>query len=155
MPLNPRVYGTGTFGVGQDAEGFLPQNTQSVALPNRLPRLRLGYDQFRQEPAITGLDWLFTPNPRLEEHLSVATLQASTKHWLRFTLPRVSSTRFRSDSCDSWRFKTIPLAEAAGNRFRCGFSLNRIILATEINSLAQYSNRTSELLVEALTHHSC
>ena len=65
MPLFPKVYGTGSFGVGRDAEGFLPQNTQSVALPNQPPRLGLGYDQFWQEPAITGLDWLFTPNPKL------------------------------------------------------------------------------------------
>jgi hypothetical protein len=44
-----------------------------------LSRLRLDYGQLRQEPAIAGLDWLFTPSHKLEEHLSVAPLQASTR----------------------------------------------------------------------------
>ena len=46
VPLFPKVDSVYAFGVGQDTEEFLPQNTQSVALPHKLPRLRLDYDQF-------------------------------------------------------------------------------------------------------------
>ena len=55
----------GKFGVEQKTEGFLPLNLQFVSLPFQLSRSRIDYGQFRLEPAIAALDWLFTPNPRL------------------------------------------------------------------------------------------
>ena len=83
-----------TFGVGQKTEQFPALNLLSVALQLPLSQLTLDYGQLRQEPAITVLDWLFTPNPRLEEHLLVAPLQASTRFYPHFTLPRIRSTGF-------------------------------------------------------------
>ena len=38
--LTPRVYDDNKFGVWQDAEEFLPLNTQSVSLHHYPPRLR-------------------------------------------------------------------------------------------------------------------
>jgi hypothetical protein len=52
------------FGVRQRAEAFRPLNPQSVALPHEPPRPRSACEQFRREPAISGLDWTFTPIPR-------------------------------------------------------------------------------------------
>ena len=99
-PPFPHVYDVRVFGVGQETEEFLPLNSQSVALPLELSQCRLDLGQFRQEPAITGLDWLFTPIPRLEEHLLVAPLQASTSCNRRFTLPRNRSPGFGSNPSD-------------------------------------------------------
>lgn len=97
------------FGVGQETEEFLPLNPKSVALQDQWSQSRLDCGQLRQEPAITGLDWLFTPNPRSEERLHTATLQASTRFYSRFTLPRIRSTGFGSYSCDFRHFHTLPL----------------------------------------------
>ena len=108
-PPFPKVYDTMTFGVGQKGEGFLPRASQSVSLPPWLSRLRLDYGQFRQEPAITGLDWLFTPRSKLEERLSAAPLQASTTFDGGFTLLRPSSPGFGSVPCDLRHFRTSTL----------------------------------------------
>jgi hypothetical protein len=97
----PGFYDAMTFGVGREAESFRPLNLQSVSLPSPLSQPRLDCGQLRQEPAITALDWLFTPNPKLEEHLHVEPLQASTRFYPRFTLLRVRSSRFGSYPCDS------------------------------------------------------
>ena len=105
----PEVYNVETFGVGQGTEEFLPLNPQSVALPPELSRLRLDYGQLWQEPAIPGLDWLFTPIRKLEEHLPVVTLQASTTFKGRFTLLTNRSSGFGSHSCDLRHFHTSPL----------------------------------------------
>lgn len=95
------VYNAGTFGVGQQTEQFPALNPQSVSLPFQLSRSKLDYGQLRSEPAITGLDWLFTPSPGSEEHLLVAPLQASTPFYGGFTLPGVRSSGFGSYPCDS------------------------------------------------------
>ena len=78
-----------------------------------LSHKRLDYGLFWQEPAITGLDWLFTPSRKLEEHLYVAPLQASTRFYPHFTLLTVRSPGFGSYPCDLWHFHTNSLAEAA------------------------------------------
>ena len=108
-PPFPGFFRAHAFWVGQRTEGFLPLNPLSVALPHVLRHPRLDYGLFWQELAITGLDWLFTPSHRLEEHLHVAPLRASTKNKLRFTLPTASSTGFQSDSCDLWHVNTTSL----------------------------------------------
>ena len=72
------VYNVLPFRVGQKTEGFRPLNLKSVSLPIELSRTALDCGLFRQEPAITDLDWLFTPIPRLGEHMHVAPLQTST-----------------------------------------------------------------------------
>ena len=109
-PPFPHFFDARAFWVGQRTEGFLPLNPLSVALPLMLSLWRLDYGLFWQELAITGLDWLFTPSHRLEEHLHVAPLQASTKNELRFTLLTASSTGFQSDPCDLWHVNTTSLA---------------------------------------------
>ena len=110
QPAFPEVYNVKIFGVGPETEGFLPLNLQSVALPSLPSRPRLDFGQLQQEPAITDLDWLFTPSPRLEEHLLVAPLRASMKYYLHFTLPRVRSIGFGSYPSDFRHFHTFPLA---------------------------------------------
>ena len=118
------VYDATTFGVGQETDSFRNLNFQSVALQSWRSRQKLDCGQFQQEPAISRLDRLFTPNPKLEEHLHVEPLQASTRFYPRFTLPRASSSGFGSHPRDLWHFHTTPLAscEAADVRFRYGFS---------------------------------
>lgn len=105
-PPSPGFKDDNAFGVGQGTEEFLPLNPQSVALQRYLSQPRLDYGQFRLEPAITGLDWLFTPSPKLEEHLSVEPRRASTISYYGFTLPRARSTGFGSGRCDFWHFHT-------------------------------------------------
>ena len=109
-PPSSTFYEAYAFRVGRRAEGFLPQNPPSVALPRRPSQVKLDYGQLRQEPAITELDWPFTPIPRSEERLSTAPLQASTGYYSRFTLPRYSSPGFGSDPSDSPHFHTVLLA---------------------------------------------
>ena len=142
MPPSPRVYDAWIFGVGQGTEAGRPLNPQSVALPSKQSCLRLDYGQLWQEPAIPGLDWLFTPIPKLEKHLSVALLQASTNCYIRFTLLRYSSTGFGSYTSDLWH-----LSHHAPRKLRAiGFPLDaplRVILATDVHSLARYSKRTT------------
>jgi hypothetical protein len=99
----------GTFGVGRTTEPFRVLNHQSVSLPRPLPPSRLDCGQLQLEPAIADLDWLFTPIPRLEEQLLLAPLQASTRFYSDFTLPRNRSTGFGSDPSDLWHFHTTPL----------------------------------------------
>ena len=131
------------FGVGLGAEAVRPLNPQSVSLQLWHTCLGLDCGQFRWEPAIPGLDWLFTPSPRSEERLSTEPLRASTSFYRGFTLPRARSPGFGSCPCDSWRFHTTLLACAARLRFRYGSPLRRVSLATETHSLAHYSERTT------------
>ena len=133
------------FGVGQKTDPFPDLNSQPVALPPRPSRPRLDYGQLRQEPAIAGLDWLFTPNLKLEEHLHVEPLQASTRSYPRFTLLKISSTGFGSLPCDFRHFHTSPLINCGLIAFASGAPL-QITLATRKNSLARYSKRTIQLL---------
>jgi len=100
-PAFPDVYDARIFGVGQGTESFRALNPQSVSLPSLPSQSRLDCGLFRQEPAITELDWHFTPIPRLQEHLLVEPLQASTQFYPRFTLPRIRSLGFGSKPCDS------------------------------------------------------
>ena len=106
---SPEIYEAEIFGVGQGTDSSRSLNSKSVALPLQLSPSGLDYGQLRQEPAITSLDWLFTPSPRLEEHLLVEPLQASTQFYPRFTLPWARSTGFGSHPCDSRHFHTSSL----------------------------------------------
>lgn len=116
-PLSHDFFDARMFGVGQEAEPFRILNPQSVALPSWLSLSRLDYGRLRQEPAIAGLDWHFTPSHRSGERLSTAPLQASTRFYPRFTLPKARSPGFRSYPCDSRRFHTAPLASCGSVAF--------------------------------------
>ena len=83
-----------------------PLNPQSVSLLSNETQSRLDCGQLRLEPAITVLDWLFTPNLRLEKSMHGILLQASTRFYPRFTLPKNRSNGFGSYTCDSWHFHT-------------------------------------------------
>jgi len=144
-PASPGVYNVTTFGVGQGTEEFLPLNPQSVSLPLLRSRPRLDYGQLWKEPAITCLDWLFTPNPRSQEHLLVAPLQASTMCYHHFTLPRIRSTGFGSYTCDSKALSHLAPRKLRALGFPSGTSF-RFTLATHIHSLARYSKRTTQPL---------
>ena len=74
------------FGVEQVSEGFLPQTHKSVALPHKASPLRLNLGLFQREPAITDLDWLFTPNQQSHERMHTAPLRTSTNRQVRFIL---------------------------------------------------------------------
>jgi hypothetical protein len=123
-PPSPSFYGIEIFGVGQGAEGFLPLNPRSVSLPSQLSPLRLDYGQLRQEPAITELDWLFTPIPKLKEHVHVAPLQASTRFYPHFTLLRNRSPGFGSHSSDCARFHRLDPRYLRSNWFPFEFSFS-------------------------------
>ena len=154
MPASPGVYDVYAFGVGQAPEPFRVLKGQSVALPRRLSQPRLDYGQLWKEPAITVLDWLFTPTPRLEEHLYVEPLRPSTQFYSRFSLPRSRSNRFGSHACDSRHFHTPRLIACALVAFASHASL-RLMLATDMHSLARYSKRTVQHHVSAAPHYQC
>lgn len=141
VPASPDFYGVRTFGVGQGPEPFRALKPQSVSLPHELPQSRLDYGQLWLEPAITVLDWLFTPTPRSEEHLYVAPLRPSTQFYSRFSLPRGRSNRFGSYPCDYRHFHTSLLITCELVAFAPPAPL-RVRLATKIHSLARYSKRT-------------
>ena len=154
MSASPRVYDVHAFGVGQDPEPFRVLKVQSVALPHGLSLRRLDYGQLWKEPAITILDWLFTPTPRLEEHLYVEPLRPSTQFYSRFSLPRSRSNRFGSHASDSRHFHTSPLITCGLFAFASHASL-RLMLATDMHSLARYSKRTLQRHVGAAAHYKC
>ncbi len=108
------------FGVGQKTDLFRDLNLQPVALPFQPSFLRLDCGQLWQEPAIAGLDWLFTPNLRLEEHLLVEPLQASIRFYPYFTLPKDRSSGFGLHPSDSWHFHTMLLASCKHIAFALG-----------------------------------
>lgn len=108
-PPSPRFYDSALFGVGQRTEGFLPHNSLSVSLPKQKSPPGLDYGQLRLEPAISELDWLFTPRPRSEERLSTEPLRASISYYGDFTLPRPRSLGFRSCPSDFQHFHTVSL----------------------------------------------
>ena len=114
------------FGVGQQAEQFPVLSPQSVALPRKSSPPRLDCGQLWQEPAIAGLDWLFTPTPKLEEHLSVEPLRASTTCYSSFTLPKGRSSGFGSDPSDFRHFHTALLV----NCEHVAFALSTLLLIT-------------------------
>ena len=47
--------------------GISPPKHPISALPRHQSPARLTLESFREEPAVTGLDWPFTTNPRLHE----------------------------------------------------------------------------------------
>lgn len=154
MSASPRVYDVHPFGVGQSPEPFRVLKAQSVALPDGLSQRRLDYGQLWKEPAITVLDWLFTPTPRLEEHLYVEPLRPSTQFYPRFSLPRSRSNRFGSHHCDCGHFHTPPLITCGLVAFASHAPL-RVMLATVVHSLARYSKRTVQQHIAAAPHDKC
>ena len=110
------------FGVGQKTDLFRDLNLQPVALPFQPSFLRLDCGQLWQEPAIAGLDWLFTPNLRLEEHLLVEPLQASIRFYPYFTLPKDRSSGFGLHPSDCRHFHTLPLINCRLIAFASGTS---------------------------------
>ena len=143
----------GIFGVGQRTDPFRGLNPRSVSLPFRHSPPGLDCGQFRQEPAIAGLDWLFTPSHRSWERLSTEPLQASTRFYPRFTLPTARSPGFGSCPSNFRRFHTPPLASCGLVAFAPDAPF-QVILATQAHSLARYSKRTAELR-RALPYDGC
>jgi hypothetical protein len=117
---------------------------QSVALPRAKPRARLHLDAFREEPAISSLVRLFTPNPRSpERYVTQYRYRASIALSHNFTLPRVRSTGFGSYPGNFRHFHTTPHAakQLRACRFRYGYAAEQLNLTTEINSLPRSSKR--------------
>ena len=112
------------------------------ALQHGLSPLRLSCEIFREEPAISRLDWPFTPIPRSSERFA---------HQHRFgpppEFPQASSCpgidrRASGIPSTTPGEHTPPLANAAGGRFPFGFVGKLLNLAVERNSLAHFSRRT-------------
>lgn len=154
MPASPSFYDVHPFGVGQGPEPFRVLKAESVALPDILSQLRLDYGQLWKEPAITVLDRLFTPIPRLEEHLYVEPLRPSTQFYPRFSLPRNRSNSFGSQAYDFGHFHTPPLITCGLVAFASHAS-TRLMLAIDLHSLARYSKRTLQHHISAAAHYHC
>ena len=84
-------------------------------------------DNFRGEPAITNLDWTFTPNHRSSQNVATVT---GTVLRLLLDLSMIRSISFGSNMSS---FKPLSLR------------LLKIKLATHINSLAHYTKGTLSL----------
>lgn len=70
QPLTPVVYKDDDFGVCKGAEKFPPQTSRTVSLHRRHSRTRLSYGTLRGEPAVSGFDSPFAPNPRSWERIA-------------------------------------------------------------------------------------
>jgi hypothetical protein len=112
------------------------------------PGLDLGL--FRQEPAIAGLDGLFTPSHRSKECLHTKPLRTSTRFYPRFILPTARSSSFGSHPSNSRPFQTSPLINCG--LFAFASDALAVILATRVHSLARYSQRTLQIL-RSVTHY--
>lgn len=154
MPASPDFYDVRPFGVEQDPEPFRVLKVEFVSLPDALSQSRLDYGQLWKEPAITVLDWLFTPIPRLEEHLYVEPLRPSTQFYSRFSLPRNRSNSFGSQESDFRHFHTSPLITCGHIAFASHAPL-QLMLATLLHSLARYSKRTLQHHFSAAAHYNC
>jgi hypothetical protein len=84
--------------------------------------------------------------------MHVAPLQASTGYYPHFTLSRARSNGFGYDPSDFRPFQTPRLIACALVAFARHPSF-RVMLATQVNSLARYSKRTTEHL-SALPFHN-
>ena len=71
--------------------------------PTSMSRLYWGIIQ--QEPAIAGLDRLFTPNRSSSKSLYTSLVRASIRLSANFALATTRSTGFGSDPCDSRLFR--------------------------------------------------
>ena len=67
---SPRVYGGCSFGVYETGEDFTLLAESNSALRHNQPRLRLGFDQLRREPAILGQDLTFPPRPNSDRGIA-------------------------------------------------------------------------------------
>lgn len=97
QPLTPVVYEDDDFGVCKSAKEFLPQSTQTVSLHRRHSRTRLSYGTLRREPAVSGFDSPFTPNPRSWERIARQVLPDTWVH----RVPAGDSCSLVSLSCGS------------------------------------------------------
>ena len=125
--------------------GLSPPNHPISALPRHLPRRRSSCGKLRGEPAISGLDWTFTPIRGSSERFA-------RQH--RFGPPpsfRWASTWPRIDRPVSGLLPmtqgehTSPLVPngTADSRFRSGYGVDHLNLAIGRNSLARFSKRTA------------
>ena len=131
MPPFFRFFDAEAFGVGQESERFLPRASQSVALPPRPSPLKLDWRLFRQEPAITVLDWLFTPSRKLEGRMHAVTLQASIHFWIS-PYPRLDRAVSGRNQVTKGIF--IPLPSPCG----CGILVSLRVLA--VSNYPRHSN---------------
>lgn len=108
-----------------------PPKSSFGALQHELPQQRLSCEIFREEPAISRLDWPFTPIPRSSERFA---------HQHRFRpppeFPQASSypgidRRASGFPPTTPGEHTPPLAFAAGGRFPYGFVDDPLNLAVE------------------------
>ncbi len=142
--LTPSFLDDRRFGVWQGAERFPALSTQSVALPHNLSPLRSCCDKFRGEPAISSLDWPFTPIRRSSERFA---------HHYRFGPPppfRGASTCPRIDQLASGippmtpgeRTSHLTSCDVARLLVSLRLRIYMLSLAIDQNSLARYSKRT-------------
>jgi hypothetical protein len=115
------------------------------ALLRRLSLARSCCDMFREEPAISDLDWTFTPRRRSRERFAYQHLnRSSTQLSPRFDLPTPRSPGFGSHTGDSTHLYTSRLLTCALVAFASAPSITRISLAASMHSLVRSSKRMLE-----------
>jgi hypothetical protein len=119
----------------------LPKHAIS-ALPHAPSQLRSACEQFREEPAITGLDWSFAPIPRSSKRFAHQYWFGPPPFFRRASpCPGIDRPASGIQLLTPGE-RTLSLACAADYRFPYGFVHIVLNLANNRNSTDQFSNRT-------------
>ena len=115
------------------------------ALLRRLSPARSCCDMFREEPAISDLDWTFTPRRRSRERFAYQHLnRSSTQLSPRFDLPTPRSPGFGSHTGDSTHLDTSRLLTCALVAFAPAPSMLELASPPGMHSLVRSSKRMLE-----------
>lgn len=113
-----------------------------VALPHNLPRLRSCCDKFREEPAISSLDWPFTPIRRSSERFAHQHLFGPPPPFRRASsCPRIDQLASGIPPVTPGEHTSHLTRRLRACWFPFDSNIQYFNLATDQNSLARYSKR--------------
>lgn len=126
-------------------------NTTISALPHQRSQTELSWETFREEPAITVFDGLFTPNPKSREWFETQyRYQTSTRLSLGFILFRIRSNSFWSHSCDYSHFHRKLLAWTASFSLSLRLLLLRLVSPQPWTPRPVFRNGLDDAVISAL-----
>ena len=125
--------------------GISPPKHPISALPRHQPPVRLSLETFREEPAVTGLDWPFTTSPRLyecfarQQRFGPPSLVRATSSYPGLDRPASGFTAVTTGP-----IKTPSLDNCGHVGFPTTTRFKPFSLATTANSLARVSRRKTQ-----------
>ena len=138
-----------------EQRGLSPPNCSISALPHHLPRRGPSCGKLRGEPAISGLDWTFTPIRGSSERFArqhrcgppPPFQEAST--WPRIDRPVSGLLPMTQGE------HTSPLAFAAGSRFRSGYGIATLTSPSAGTPWPVFQNVRQDAGHKALSRPTC